>query len=123
MIALNKKNNAKAKEYLHQSIELSTENDKQKAKSHVLLAEMFYNEESYTHSQENYAACLGLIDENFDNYSTISKRANILGQLVAQLNTISKNDSLLLIANMSEDEIENMLYAQAQDIIEAEENA
>lgn len=123
LIALNNKNEDEAVDFLQKSIEKSKENQLQKAKSHLLLAEMFYSKEDYLVSQENYAACLELISPKFENYKTIAKRATILTALVQELNTINKNDSLLLIAEMPQDKIEAFIYQQAVDIVDAEKSA
>ena len=123
LIALKNKEKDSAKELLAKSIEASTKNTKQKAKSLELLAGIFYANEQFTEAQKNYAECLSIIDEKYENFKLISKRANVLNDLVAQLNTINKNDSLLIIAEMPQDEIEATLYQQAQDIIDAEINA
>lgn len=123
LIALNNKNEKEAVAYLEKSIEASTDNQKQKAKSHLVLAKMFYEKENYLVSQENYAACLTLITPEFTDYKTISKRATVLTALVQELNLIKKNDSLLLIAEMPQDQIEALIYQQAVDIVDAEKAA
>ncbi|MFT4645494.1 MAG: tetratricopeptide (TPR) repeat protein [Planctomycetota bacterium] len=123
LISLTNKDEKEAINFLEKSIEASTINQKQKAKSHLLLAEIFYNKEDYLVSQENYAACLALITPEFKNYKTISKRATVLTGLVDELNLIKKNDELLLIAELPQDEIEAKLYQQAVDVIDAEKAA
>lgn len=123
LIALNKKEEVDAVKFLNKSIEVSKTNQKQKAKSHLLLAEIFYEKEEYLVSQENYAACLDLINPEFNNYKTIVKRARVLTGLVEELNLIQKNDSLLLIAEMPQEKIEVLLYQQAVAIVDAEKKA
>lgn len=122
IIAKNKKDIKKASEFLALSIEKSTTNNKQKAKSHVLLAEILYNQEDYTLAQENYAAALTLITPDFENHKVISKRAGVLTDLVTQLNIITKNDSLIKLANLSPEKMEQMLYDQAVATVEAQKN-
>ncbi len=123
LIALNNKDEENAIAYLDKSIEFSKENNKQKAKSFLLLAEISYDNEDYLTSQENYAACLSLLDPENENYKTVSKRAIVLTELVNQLNTINKNDSLLKIAELPQDKIEALLYQQAVDMVDAEMKA
>lgn len=123
LIAYQQKDIKKAKEFLNQSIEVSKDNIKQKAKSLELLADIFYAENQFVPAQENYSACLDLIDEKYPNYKTTYKRANILSVLVENLNTINKNDSLLEIAKMPKAQLENAIYAQAVEIVEQEEEA
>ena len=120
IIAKNKKDIKQASDFLALSIEKSTTNTKQKAKSYVMLAEIFYSKEDYTLAQENYAAALPLITPEFANYTVIAKRANVLTDLVNQLNIISKNDSLLKLANLSPERMERMLYDQAVASVEAQ---
>lgn len=112
-----------AKEYLVKSIEKSTKNQKQKAKSHVLLADILYLAEDYTPAQENYAAAIALVTPSFENYAMLAKRAAVLTDLVTQLQLISKNDSLLDLANLSPEKMEQMLYEQAVATIEAQNKA
>jgi len=123
LIALENKEKDKAVDFLNESILASTKNTTQKAKSLEKLASIYYTDELFTEAQKNYAECLALIDEDFENYKTIYKRANVLTELVSQLNTIDKNDSLLLIAEMPQDKIEALLFEQAENIIEAENNS
>lgn len=123
LIALKNKDEDQAKVLLNKSVEVSIENKIQKAKSHLLLAELFYDKEDYTPAQENYAACLTLIDTDFEKYLTIEKRANVLTNLVVQLDVINKNDSLLKISNLPLADIEALVHQQAEDIIDAEISA
>lgn len=121
LFALDLNDRHQAKELLKKSTEKSVSNDVQKAKSFILLGELFYEEEDYVKSQAYYDSSLALIDVTYKDYPKIYNRSVMLTDLVAHLNTIQLNDSILSIAAMPKKEREDFLYKLAVDLVEKEE--
>lgn len=90
-------------DYLYLSVENSFNNNKQKAKSYNKIADYYYGEKSYQLAKINY-------DSTYAYLSDGSKKDNLknllvnLDELVVELNTIDKNDSLIYIYNLSPEE-------------------
>ena len=90
--------------YLAKSVAAYTRNDYQRTYSAITLADIYFNEEEYESAQAYYDTALMSLSENFPNRENIIKKANILNDLVEQLNMIQLQDSLQRIAKMSESE-------------------
>lgn len=123
LFALEEDKREDAKEFLAKSIDRSTVNKEQKAKSYVLLADLNYEEEKYELAQAFYDSTVQIVTPKFENYNFILNRSNVLNELVMHLRTIETNDSVLLIADMSEDDMESYLYDLAVEMVEKEEKA
>jgi len=121
LFALDVNDRHEAKELLKKSTEKSVSNNIQKAKSFVLLGQLFYEEENYVSAQAYYDSSLTLIDAKYKDYPIIYNRSIVLTDLVGYLNTITTNDSLLTIAAMPQKQREDYLYKLAVDIVEKEE--
>jgi tetratricopeptide (TPR) repeat protein len=121
MLALSENNRYDAKEMLKKSVESSISNNNQKAKSYVLLAELFYEEEDYVTAQGYYDSSLAFINTAHKDYDFIYNRSIILTDLVTYLNTIQTNDSILLLAALPQKEREDFLYKLAVDLVEKED--
>jgi len=120
MLALNDGDREDAKKFLTKSIEQSTVNSEQKGISYIKLADLFYEEEAYVLAQANYDSSIALIDENYPDFEKVNNRTVVLTDLVNYLNTITLNDSLLVLANLSPKQLESMLYKKAVDLVDAE---
>ncbi|MCD8528841.1 MAG: hypothetical protein LRY27_02450 [Chitinophagales bacterium] len=120
LFALADKNRDDAKKYLQKSIDVSQDNTKQKAISYTKLADLNYEEELYANAQALYDSALALIDENFADYTKVNTRSQVLTELITHLETISVNDSLLVLANMPSKQLETMLYEKATQQIDQE---
>jgi tetratricopeptide (TPR) repeat protein len=117
-LCLRENDNPCAKENLNKSVELSVNNNRQKAISHLKLADLYFNEEKYREAQVNYAAAVALIDDKFPGYSDYKFRSEILADLVKQLDIIYEQDSLLRIASLPEKErnkfIDDLIFEKEQ---------
>ena len=121
LFALEDNRREDAKDLLQKSIDKSTTNKLQKGRSFQLLADLNYEEEEYVLAQAYYDSTLSLIDRSYDGFDFVSNRSSVLTELVEHLNTITLNDSVLLVASFSEDEREDFIYQLALDQIEKED--
>jgi len=103
---------------LKKSVSASTNNNKQKAISHLTLADLYFEDEEYRDAQENYAAAVALLDDKYPGFKEYKYRSEILSELVKQLDIIYEQDSLLRIASLPEKErnkfIDDILFKKEQ---------
>jgi tetratricopeptide (TPR) repeat protein len=97
-------NTEKAIENYKTSVSVSKNNKDQKALSCLTLADFFYNRKDYVPAQAYYDSTLQNIDPDYPGINTIGARSESLGRLVENLNTISTQDSLLKVSQMTENE-------------------
>jgi tetratricopeptide (TPR) repeat protein len=119
-VAKASENVEKEKEYLALSVATSVQNDYQKALSALTLAEMLFDEHDYEVSQAYYDTTLQALPRDYPNYDEINKRGIILGELVFNLLLIRNQDSLQMVADMSEDKRNALIDGIIQAIIEEE---
>lgn len=106
--------------YLDLSIENSVNNNRQLAKSHIRLGDIYFKEKDYLQAQENYAAAAEVMPEDYPNYEGIKNKANGLLELVNNIKTVQLEDSLQMIAGLNDSEREKFLKGVIDDIKEKE---
>ncbi|HEX2934645.1 MAG TPA: hypothetical protein VHO72_04775 [Bacteroidales bacterium] len=118
-------NTDKALEYYRESVAVSTQNNDQKALSCLTLADYYYSKKAYVPAQAYYDSTMQSIDPDYPKIDIIQVRAESLGRLVSNLNTISSEDSLQRISRLSDNErnrvidgiINNLRQKEAQEQI------
>jgi hypothetical protein len=125
-LCLRESNKTCAIENFEKSVENSTTDTKQKAISHLKLADLYFADEVYRSAQENYAAAVVLLDAKYPNFSEIKYRSEVLAELVKQLDIIYEQDSLLRIARLPEKErnkfIDDLLFEKEKKEKEEKES-
>ncbi len=66
------------------------------------LGDLYWAKEKYGDAGRCYGEAIGLLDKDRDDYEQLSKRSKILDELTPFTNTIELQDSLQLLAKMSE---------------------
>lgn len=94
----------KAIEYYHLSVSSSIQNNYQKGESCLTLAKIYYNEPMYTLSAAYYDTAVNLLNEDYPNYAALSLRSNSLNELVYNINMFELQDSVQVLAKMSDSE-------------------
>jgi tetratricopeptide (TPR) repeat protein len=126
-LCLSEGNKKCAIEHLTKSIQASTNNNRQKAQSHLKLANLYFDEEKYRPAQENYAAAIALLDTKYPGYNEYKQRSEVLTELIRHLDIIYEQDSLQRIAQMPEKErnkfIDDILFKKEKEEKEAREKA
>jgi len=108
---LNEGDKDKAIEYYKLSVASGSDNTRQKAKSYLAIADLYYKDRNYLMAQAYYDSSLTLIDEKFPDYDVINSRARSLTMLAKSLQRIAFEDSVQFVARMSENE-RNMFIDQ-----------
>ncbi|MGB0930165.1 MAG: tetratricopeptide repeat protein [Chitinophagales bacterium] len=92
---------AMATEYFKKAAEVSTANDQQKALAFLRLAEIFFEKESFVEAGIFYDSTLVYLTKEYENYDEISRKKEVLSDLVAFSQAVELQDSLQQIANLS----------------------
>ena len=100
-IALKQKHTNEAINYLKLSVSSSVSNDKQKAFSALKLADIYFDKKQYENAQAYYDSTIMFLPKTYPNYEELSKRKDILTELVTNLLIVQRQDSLQELAKMS----------------------
>lgn len=115
-IELEERNIEEGIRLLELSIQKSVNNPNQKARSYLRIADLYFTDREYLTAKNYYDSTATLIDENFPGYRDILAKATSLGDLVTNLDLVEKNDSLLTLANMDEDERDKIIIKMIADL-------
>ena len=85
---------------LHKSTYYSTSNKRQQAISYEELGNLSYQIKNYIKAQKYYDSCVKVMPENYPNYEDIRKKAMKLKNLVIAVDIVTREDSVLRIAQM-----------------------
>jgi tetratricopeptide (TPR) repeat protein len=112
-------------DYLNSSIKASTSNTTQKALSYLKRGDIYFDRPDYKQAQANYDSAVTILPKDYPNYKEIETKKNSLTDLITNLNVITTEDSVQLLARMSEPErnhsIDKMIKQMEADEKKAEE--
>lgn len=103
-IALASNDRAKAIEYLASSLESNSVNQIQRGETHLLLANLYFEEEEYVPSKKNYDAALSSLSKNDERYLEVKRLSENLTDIAKNIEIITLQDSLLAIGALSDKE-------------------
>lgn len=116
-----KENNiSKALHYYKKSIENTKNNNHQKAISYMALGDIFLSKKDYVPSQAYFDSSLQLMNVEYPEYARVKKLAGNLNELANNLIIIQTEDSLQLLAKMSEKDRNKIIDDLIQKIIDEE---
>ena len=101
--------------HLKTSARVSTTDTKQKAKSFLKLADLFFDDKKYPPAQQYYDSTRSLLAETHKRYEEVNTRADVLGELVEQLNIITFEDSVQTFAKLPKEEQERLIKERIKD--------
>lgn len=119
-ISEKEKNESEAIKYYKLSVKNSTQNPKQKALSYLKLGDVYFENANYTLSFAYYDSTMITLPKDYKDYDKISNRKVTLETLVGYIKTIQREDSLQMIAKMSDKE-KDVFVTNLIQKIEAEE--
>ena len=119
-LSLREKNMSEAILNYKKSAQYSVSNSAQKAQSFMALANIYYNQRSFINAAAYYDSCLQYLPPNYSEYTEISEKAITLRALVTNLNQASLQDSLQILAQMSESERNSSIAQIIAQVIEDE---
>lgn len=108
-VALEEQQRDQAIFYFEESLKANKDNSKQRAKTFLRLADLYFDQRQYQDAQAAYDSTFKRIDEKHVRYREIKARAESLNELVKFIETIELNDSLIVLCAKSDAEIEKVL--------------
>ena len=122
-----KTNNDKlALKNLKLSAEHGGSNMQQKAKTYLLIADIYFEKKEYALSQPYYDSTMMYLTQEYSNYAQLQVKTDNLSDLVENINTVSLQDSLQMLAHLSDKEriaIINRIIKQVKKKKEEERQA
>ena len=97
------------------SVATSFQNQYQRALSAITVADIYFEDLEYRKAQSYYDSAMIIIDENYPDYETVSTKYKGLTNLVDNLVTVEREDSLQRIARMPELERESLIARIMKD--------
>jgi tetratricopeptide (TPR) repeat protein len=91
------------------SVAVSKNNIHQRALSCITLAEVYFERKNYIPSGNYYDSAMVIIDENYPNYETLSKKYSQLNKLVENLMTVETQDSLQRLAGLDKAVLDKLI--------------
>lgn len=117
---LKERKDSLAIDHLETSVRLSTTDTKQKAKSFLKLADIYFDDRAYVPAQQYYDSTRSLLAEDHVRFEEVDTRARVLGDLVEQLAIIDREDSLQQLMGMDPDELEKKIRGMIRQREDAE---
>ncbi len=109
-IALKQGDRASAMEYLSQSLASNLANSAQKAEAYYQLGNLFFENQDYVEASAYFDSTLQVLPKTDERYNEVENKAFSLKDIANNINLIVLNDSLLRIAEMSDEEKRNLAY-------------
>jgi tetratricopeptide (TPR) repeat protein len=102
-------------ENYRKSVASSYNNQFQRALSSVTLADIYFEEKNYRGAQAYYDSAMIIIDNNYPGYQALAAKYRSLTNLVDNVLTVQREDSLQRIARMPENERELLIARLMRD--------
>jgi tetratricopeptide (TPR) repeat protein len=119
-LSMKEGNEKEALEFFRKSASANLQNQNQKARSFLTLANYYYNKSDYLIAGKYYDSTLYFIDQKHPDYQLLKARSQNLNILVSQLTIIQTEDSLQKVAKMSEAERTALIQRIINEIVIAE---
>lgn len=103
------------------STQKSTDNQRQKARSSLTLADIYYAKPDYIHAQSYYDSAVAVIDKDYPDYQNIYAKSVSLTKLVENYRTVTFEDSVLKLAVLPNNDLLALVDGLIEKQIEAEE--
>ncbi len=102
------------------AVEKSTRNGIEKAVCQINLGELHFARREYVDAQPCYSEALPLLKEDFPDYKLLTRRSETLDKLAVYAQNVELQDSLQVLAAMSEEERNAVIQKIIDDLIEQE---
>ncbi|MFV0391387.1 MAG: hypothetical protein ACK5KP_05825 [Paludibacteraceae bacterium] len=101
-VFMHEKDSIKAIDYYNLAIKESTRNGVEKGVPLVTMGDLYYTKREYVKAHPYYDEASKIYTNEYDDYTRISHRAEILADLVKEYEVVHLQDSLQALATMSE---------------------
>ncbi|MDX1666568.1 MAG: hypothetical protein R3350_05045 [Saprospiraceae bacterium] len=114
-IALKSGDRQEGIEYLRSSLRYSRQNNPQKTKSYLTLARLYFEEEEFVAAKNYFDSTLQTMAESDERYVEIQRLSNNLTGIAEMIQVIEYQDSLLTVAELSEEERKELAFRILQE--------
>jgi tetratricopeptide (TPR) repeat protein len=108
---------------LKKSALANTKDTRQKAKSWLRIADVYFQERRYAEAQVYYDSTTTLLSKDHMRWQEVANKAEVLAELVEHLSVVQKEDSLQHVATLDERERENLARQAIRQREQQEEEA
>lgn len=122
-ICLNKKDTSEALLWYRAAIDTIQQASLKKADILVRAADLYYSKGNYSSAQPCYAEAVNILSAEAPEYKRCAKRAEVLGELVAQQNVVALQDSLQYLSTLPEERQLEIVRQVIADLEKAEQEA
>lgn len=119
-VSMKEKKIEEAIELYKQSVAGSISNTNQKGLSYLKLADIYFERKDYKYSQAYYDSAVTTLDKSYPGYESIAVKTNNLTHLVDNILIVEREDSLQIVAQMSESEQKLLVNSIIQKVKEEE---
>ena len=116
-------NREQAIENYRLSVSSSVDNQYQRALSAITVADIYFEDLEYLDAQAYYDSAMVIIDDTYPDYKNVEAKYKGLTNLVENIVTVEREDSLQRIAKMPENERESLIARIMQEEQERQRNA
>ena len=124
-VYLEANNDKKAEEYLKLALEQASKNPAQKTEIHYALGEIYFEKDKFDLAYDNYSLALTSMGKTDKRYRSLEERTTQLKDIAGYVKELNLQDSLLMLASLSEEELkdraEKILKDKAEKQAAAEE--
>lgn len=117
-IALKEGDTKQAIVYLTESLKSNSGNSAQKADTYYQLGRLFFNNGDYVQSYEYYNQALGLMGDSDNRKDKVKWEVERLKDIADNVATITTNDSLLVLGQMSDEERRELAFKLKKEELE-----
>jgi tetratricopeptide (TPR) repeat protein len=110
----------KAVESYELGVEKSIRNGIDKALNQIQLGDIYFIRRNYLKAQTNYSEALGQLKKEDEAYPRVSKRSEVLDELVIHTEAVNLQDSLQRLSRMTEEERLAVVNKIIEDLIKQE---
>lgn len=110
-------NETQGLEYMRLSATNASNNNTQRTKTYLFLADYFFANRNYASAQAYYDSTVAVIPADFENGDKIKAKHSILSKLIESIETIQVQDSLLALSDLDKE----VLDRRISKLIEEEE--
>jgi TolA-binding protein len=102
-------------DYMRKSAQNASNNNTQRTKTYLFLADYFFANRNYSDAQAYYDSTVAVIPVDFENAAKIKVKHSILSKLIESIETIAIQDSLLTLSNLDMDVLDKRINKRIED--------
>ncbi len=103
------KNETAGLDYMRKSAKNASNNNTQRTKTYLFLADYFFSTRNYAQAQAYYDSTVSVIPKEFENADKIKAKHSILSKLIENIEEIRTQDSLLALSGLDREVLDEKI--------------